>query len=162
MNSSPLNNDLPGASIKNPLTLLSVFVLALFLRALDMSFFIKFSLISYVSLSILLMFKLLTLLKGFCLPVFAQEGSNSDLKFSRMPGNLAQYRVTVGIFNNQEISRNLKFEEFPIWKWSNNLFKYVSICSLLLFYIFLCSLCLSKESVLKSTILHFSLFPVFI
>ena len=77
MNSSPLNNDLCGISINNPLGLPSVFVLALFLRALEKSFLIKFTLISYVSLSILLMFKLLTLLKGFYLLIFAQEGSRS-------------------------------------------------------------------------------------
>ena len=82
-----------------------------------------------------------------------------------MPVNLAQYRVTVEIFNNRKISRNLKFEEFPIWKWSNNLFKYVSICYSLLFYICLYSLFLSKESVLKITtkfcILIFLLFNIF-
>ena len=33
--------------------------------------------ISYLKLSFLLSFKLLTLLKGFCLSVFAQEGSRS-------------------------------------------------------------------------------------
>ena len=82
-----------------------------------------------------------------------------------MPVNLAQYRVTVGIFNNRKISRKLKFEEFPIWKWSNNLFKYVSICYSLLFYICLCSLFFSRDSVLKITIkfciLNFLLFHIF-
>ena len=72
MNSSPLNNDLSGVSINNPLALPSVFVLALFLQALDKSSLIKFTLISYVSFSILLMFKLLNMkgfervMKGFC------------------------------------------------------------------------------------------------
>ena len=37
MHSSPLNNDLSGVSINNPLTLLSVFVSALFLLALNKS-----------------------------------------------------------------------------------------------------------------------------
>ena len=75
---SPLNNDLPGFSINNnPLALLSVFVLALFLRDLDKSSLIKFILISYLNFSFLLSFKLLTLLKGFYLLVFAQEGSRS-------------------------------------------------------------------------------------
>ena len=37
MISSPLNNDLSGFSINNPLALPSVFVLALFLRALGKS-----------------------------------------------------------------------------------------------------------------------------
>ena len=72
-NSSPLKYDLFGVSINNPLALLSVFILALFIRALDKSSLIKFTLISNVSLSILLMFKLLNLLKGFCLLIFAQE-----------------------------------------------------------------------------------------
>ena len=75
MNSSPSNNDFPGVSINNHLTLSSVFASALFLRALNWSSLIKFTLISYVSLIILLMFNLLTLLKGFCLVLFAQEGS---------------------------------------------------------------------------------------
>ena len=77
MNSSPLNNDLSGVSINNPLRFPSVFVLALFLRALDKTSLIKFTLISYNSFSILLMFKLLTLLKGFCLMAYTQEGSRS-------------------------------------------------------------------------------------
>ena len=77
MNSSPLNNDLSGVSINNLLALPSVFVLVLFLWALDKSSLIKFTLISYVSFSIPLMFKWLTLPKGFCLLVFAQEGSQS-------------------------------------------------------------------------------------
>ena len=77
MNSSPLNNDLSGVSINNSLALPSVFVLLLFIRALDKFSLIKFTLILYVSLSILLMSKSLTLLKGFCLLIFAQEGSRS-------------------------------------------------------------------------------------
>ena len=82
-----------------------------------------------------------------------------------MPVNLAQYRVTVRISNNQKICRKLKFEEFPIWKWSSNLFKYVSICYSLLFYICMCSLFFSRDSVLKITtkfcILIFLLFHIF-
>ena len=82
-----------------------------------------------------------------------------------MPINLAQYRVTVGIFNNQNISRNLKFEEFPIWKCSNNLFEYFPICYSLLFYIFLCFLFIPRDSVLKITakfcILIFILLHIF-
>ena len=77
MISNPLNNDLSGVSINNPLVLPSVFVLALFLRDLNKSSLIKFILISYLSFSFLLSFKLLILLKGFCLLVFAQEGSRS-------------------------------------------------------------------------------------
>ena len=77
MISSPLNKELSGFSINNPLALRSVFVLALFLRDLDKSSLIKFILISYLNLSFLLSFKLLTLLKGFCLLVFAQERSRS-------------------------------------------------------------------------------------
>ena len=77
MNSSPLNNDLSEVSINKLLALHSVFVLVLFLRALDKSSLIKFTFILYVSFSILLMFKLLTFLKGFCLLVFTHEGSRS-------------------------------------------------------------------------------------
>ena len=77
MISSPLNNNLSGFSINNSLALPSVFVLDLFLRDLDKSSIIKFILISYLNLSFLLSFKLLTLLKGFCLLVFSQEGSRS-------------------------------------------------------------------------------------
>ena len=72
MISSPLNNDLSGFSINNPLALPSVFVLALFLRDLNKSSLIKFILISYLNLSFLL-----TLLKGFYLLIFAQECSQS-------------------------------------------------------------------------------------
>ena len=82
-----------------------------------------------------------------------------------VPVNLAQYRVTVRIFNNRKISRNLKFEEFPIWKWSNNLLKYVSICYSLLFYICLCYPFFCRDSVLniitKLCILIFLLFHIF-
>ena len=74
MISIPLNNDLSGFSINNLLALPSVFVLALFLRALDKSFLIKFILISHVSFSILLSFKLLTLRKGFFSPGFLSGG----------------------------------------------------------------------------------------
>ena len=85
-----------------------------------------------------------------------------------MPVKLAQHRVTVGIFNN----RNLEFGNFtvgifnnPIWKWSNNLFKYVPACYSLLLYICLCSLFFSRDSVLKITIrfciLIFLLFHIF-
>ena len=70
-NSSPLNDDLSGVSINNRLTLSPHSVLALFLQAFDKSSLIKFILILYLSFSILLSFKLLTLLKGVCLLVFA-------------------------------------------------------------------------------------------
>ena len=82
-----------------------------------------------------------------------------------MSVNLAQYRVTVGILNNREISRNLRFEEFPIWKWSRNFLKYASNCSSLLFYICPSSLFLYRENVLKITtkfcILIFLWFNIF-
>ena len=82
-----------------------------------------------------------------------------------MPVNFAQYRMTAEISNNRKIIRNLKFEEFPISKWLNNLFKYFKICSSLLFYICLCFLFLHRESVWKITaifcILIFLLFTVF-
>ena len=59
----------------------------------------------------------------------------------------------------------MKFEEFPIWKWLNSLFKYISICSSVLFYICLCFLFLSRERVLKITtkfcILIFILLNIF-
>ena len=79
MNSSALNNYLSGISVNNPLSLPPVFVLALFLRALHKSSLIKFILIWYLSFSILLSFKLLTLLKDFFLLVFAQEGFQSKI-----------------------------------------------------------------------------------
>ena len=73
--------------------------------------------------------------------------------------------MTAEISNNRKIIRNLKFEEFPSSKWSNNLFKYFKICSSLLFYICLCFLFLHRESVWKITakfcILIFLLFTVF-
>ena len=82
-----------------------------------------------------------------------------------MPLNMSQYRVTVGIFNSRKISRYLKFEELPIWKWSNNLCKYDLIRYSLLFYICLCSLFFSRDSVLKITtkfcILLFLFFHIF-
>ena len=71
----------------------------------------------------------------------------------------------MGIFNNRKISRKSKFEKFLIWKWSNNLFKYVSVCYSLLFYICLCFLFSSRDSALKITtkfcILIFLLFHIF-
>ena len=79
MISNPLNNDLSGVSINNPLVLPSVFVLALFLWDLDKSSLIKFILISYLSFSFLLSFQLVTLLKGFCLLIFTKEGSWSQI-----------------------------------------------------------------------------------
>ena len=91
--------------------------------------------------------------------------SKSLSQFLRISVNLARHRVTVGIFNNHKISKSLTFKMFSIWKWSNNLFKYVSIFSSLLLYICLCSLFLSRESVLKITIkfciLIFLLFNIF-
>ena len=76
MISSPLNNDFSGFSTNNPLALPPVFVLALLLRDLDKYSLIKFILISYY-LSSFISSKLFTLLKSFCLLVFAQEGSRS-------------------------------------------------------------------------------------
>ena len=95
--------------------------------------------------------------------VFAQEGSRS--LFFKDAGKFGAVSSDSGDFNNRKMSRNLKFEEFPTWKWSNNLLKYVLICSSLLFYIFLCFLFLSMESVLTITtkfcILIFLLFNIF-
>ena len=73
MNSNPLNNGSAGFSKNSPLALPSVFVLVLVLRDLDKSCLIKFILISYLSFSFLLPFKLLTLLKGLCVLVLAHE-----------------------------------------------------------------------------------------
>ena len=82
-----------------------------------------------------------------------------------MSVNLAQYRVTVGIFNNRKTNEKLKLEDFPIWKWSNSLFKYDSTCYSLRIYINFCALFLSKGSVLEFTIklciLFFLLFNFF-
>ena len=63
MSSGPSNNDLLEVSVNKPLALLSVFVLALFIRALDESSFIKFVLILYLSFTILLSFMLLIFLR---------------------------------------------------------------------------------------------------
>lgn len=82
-----------------------------------------------------------------------------------MSVDLAQYRVTVAIFNNRKTNEKLKLEDFPIWKWSNNFFKYDSTCSSLRIYINFCALFLSKGSVLEFTIklciLFFLLFNFF-
>ena len=80
-----------------------------------------------------------------------------------MPVKLAQYRVTVGIFNNQKISRNLKFEEFPIWKCQTiclNMFQFV-----IHYYFTIVCVPYSRDSILKIAtklcILIFLLFHIF-
>ena len=69
-----------------------------------------------------------------------------------MPVNLAQYRVTVGIFNNCQIFISLHYEASFYSGMSNNLFNYGCGYSSLIFLFFFYTLFLSKKSnVLKIT-----------
>ena len=82
--------------------------------------------------------------------------------FLKMPVNAVQHRVAVGIFNNQELIINVRFELPSCLKLSNNLpnidLNYISI----LFYIFLNAFLLSKGYVSKiSTKLYISIFLLF-
>ena len=68
-----------------------------------------------------------------------------------MPVNLAQYRVTVGIFNNRQIIISLHYEASLYSGMSKNFFNYGSGYSSLIFFFFFCTLFLSKGNVLKIT-----------
>ena len=68
-----------------------------------------------------------------------------------MPVNLAQYRVTVGIFNNRQIIIRLHYDASLYLGMSNNFSNYGSGYSLLTFFFFFCSLFVSKGNVLKFT-----------
>ena len=86
----------------------------------------------------------------------------TDLCFLKMPVNAVQYRVTVGIFNNQKLIINLRLEFPSCSKLSNNLSNYDPNYISLLFHIFLIAFLFSKGYVLKiSTKLHFSIFVLF-
>ena len=86
----------------------------------------------------------------------------TDLCFLKMPVNAVQYRVTVGIFNNQKLIINLRSEFPSCSKLPNNLFNYDSNYISLLFYIFLIAFLFLKGYVLKiSTKLHISIFLLF-
>ena len=88
--------------------------------------------------------------------------SRSLQKLINAPINAVQYRVTVGIFNNQKLIINLRFELPLRLKWSNNLPNYDPNCISLMFYIFVISFLFSKGYVLKiSTELNISVFLLF-
>ena len=75
----------------------------------------------------------LILQEGFCL--IAREGYQS--LFLKMPVNVIQYRVTVGIFNNCTQIINLGLDLPPCSKLSNDLAEYGPTYIPLLFHIFL-------------------------
>ena len=86
----------------------------------------------------------------------------TDLCFLKMPVNVVQYRVTVGIFNNQKLIINLRFELPSCSTLSNNLPNYDPNYSSLLLYIFLIVFLFSKCYVSKiSTKLYISIFLLF-
>ena len=86
----------------------------------------------------------------------------TDLCFLKMPVNAVQYRVTVGIFNNQKLIANLRFELPSCSKLSNNLPNYDASFISLLFYIFLIAFLFSKGYVSKiTTKLYISIFLLF-
>ena len=86
----------------------------------------------------------------------------TDLCFLKMPVNAVQYRVTVGIFNNQKLITNLRFELPSCSKLSNNLPNYDANFISLLFYIFLITFLFSKGYVSKISLkLYISIFLLF-
>ena len=86
----------------------------------------------------------------------------TDLCFLKMLVNAEQYRVTVGIFNNQKLITNLRFKLPSSSKLSNNLPNYDANFISLLFYIFLIAFLFSKGYVSKiSTKLYISIFLLF-
>ena len=95
--------------------------------------------------NISLQFSLVTFLKAFC--SIAQEGFG----FLKMLVNLAQYRVTVGIFNNHQIIKSLYYEASLYLGMSNNLSNYGCRCSSQRFYFCYSILFLSKGNILKIT-----------
>ena len=104
-----------------------------------------------------LMFSIL--MERFCL--IAQEGYRS-LFFLKMLVNAVQYRVTVGIFNNQKIIINFRFELSSCSKLSDNLSNYDPNYISLLFSIFLIAFLFSKSYVSKiSPKLYISFFLFF-
>ena len=81
--------------------------------------------------------------------------------FLKMPVNLAEYKVTVGIFNNSQIIISLHFEASLYSGISNSLSNYCSSYSSLIFFFFFCVLFLSKGNVLKINIKFFVPFFLF-
>ena len=82
--------------------------------------------------------------------------------FLKMLFNTGQYSVTVGIFNNQKLIINLRFELSSCSKLSNNLPKHDPNYISLSFYIFLSAFLFSKGYVSKiSTKLYISIFLLF-
>ena len=76
--------------------------------------------------------------------------------------NVVQYRATAGIFNNQKLIINLRFELPSCSKLSNNFPNYDPNYISLLFYIFLIAFLFSKGYVSKiSTKLYISIFLLF-
>ena len=99
---------------------------------------------------------LLVLMEGFCLN--SQEG----YRFLKMPVNALQKKVTVGIFNNQKLIMNLRFELPSCLRLSNSLTNYDANYISLLFYIFLIAYLFSKGYVSKiTTKLYVSIFLLF-
>ena len=72
-----------------------------------------------------------------------------NLSLLSMPINAIQYRVTVGIFDNQKLIINLRFELPACSKISSDLSNYDPTYFSLLFYIFLIAFLLSKGKVSK-------------
>ena len=87
-------------------TLSLVTVPWLLLQSFDRFFLIESYLYSSFCFNISLQFLSATILKGFCYLLKRVL----VLWFLKMPVNLAQYRVTVGIFNNRQIIVSLHYE----------------------------------------------------
>ena len=71
--------------------------------------------------------------------------------FLKMPVNLAQYRMTVGIYTNRKIILRLHYEGSLYSSMPNNLSNYASCYASLIFYFFFYVLFLSRGTVLKIT-----------
>ena len=99
-----ISNDLSEVSINTSVTLSFAAVLELFLQTFDRFFLSRFILMSYFT-STFLQLTLLVLMEGLCLKLRRV----TDLYFLKMMVNAVQYRVTVGIVNNQKLITNLKF-----------------------------------------------------
>ena len=81
----------------------------------------------------------------------------TDLCFLKIPVNAVQYKVTVGIFNKDNLIMNLRFELPSCSKLSDNLPNYDPNYVSLLFYIFLIEFMFLKGYVSKiSTKLYFN------
>ena len=151
-------NDLPEVSINTSVTLSFAAVLELFLQTFERFFLSRFISMSYFISYIFLQLMFLVVMEDF---VYMLTKVN-DLCFLKMPVNAVQYRMTVGIFNNQKLITNLRFEFPSCSKLSNNLSSYDPNYISLLFYIFLIAFLFSKGYVLKiSTKLHISIFLLF-